>query len=257
MISLKINNLPVKFETTLFPDGTSQVWKLDRLPQPEDTAEILWMFQSEAEVFRVIQLASLLSEYNVEDIVLNVPFLPYGRQDKEYGNDSCFALETLRYTLLHAGISTIKTYDAHSSASGAVSTPPTAFHQAVFNHDVICFPDAGALERYRGSFPNVSNFLFCEKVRNQATGEITGLELYGKTVLPMSSILIMDDICDGGMTFIKVAELLKREVLPLHIDLAVSHGIFSKGKQVLHDAGIRNIFTTNSLFGNPDGYKVC
>ena len=41
-------------------------------------------------------------------------------------------------------------------------------------------------------------------------------------------ILIVDDICDGGMTFIKVAEVLKNFGTK-QIDLAVSHGLFSKG----------------------------
>lgn len=40
--------------------------------------------------------------------------------------------------------------------------------------------------------------------------------------------LIVDDICDGGGTFIGLAEELKRKNAG-KIYLAVSHGIFSKG----------------------------
>jgi hypothetical protein len=58
------------------------------------------------------------------------------------------------------------------------------------------------------------------------------------------------------MTFIKVAQLLNSQYPPAQIDLAVSHGLFSKGKQVLFDAGISNIYTTNSLLRNPEGFNV-
>ena len=45
------------------------------------------------------------------------------------------------------------------------------------------------------------------------------------------SVLIADDICDGGRTFIELAKVLK-ERGAAHIHLHVTHGIFSKGKAV-------------------------
>lgn len=48
-----------------------------------------------------------------------------------------------------------------------------------------------------------------------------------------------------------------KQYKPAIVDLAVSHGIFSKGKGCLYNAGISNIYTTNSLLRNPEGFKVC
>jgi len=65
-------------------------------------------------------------------------------------------------------------------------------------------------------------------------------------------ILIVDDICDGGGTFIKCAESLKK-YLPdcnFEMDLYVTHGIFSKGTKEL-DKYFRNIYTFNHF----DTYK--
>lgn len=56
------------------------------------------------------------------------------------------------------------------------------------------------------------------------------------------TICIVDDICDGGRTFIEAAKLLQR-LEPKEIHLYVSHGIFSKGLKVLTEAGISKIFT--------------
>ena len=56
------------------------------------------------------------------------------------------------------------------------------------------------------------------------------------------TILIVDDLCDGGMTFIKSAERLY-ELEAKEVHLYVSHGIFSKGLKPLTDSGIKRIFT--------------
>lgn len=261
MIKLLVNGSEVKFETTIFPDGTSQVWKVAEPLFEDDDIKILWMFESEAELFHVCQLAQLTQKLSrQEDSVLVAPYLPYARQDKGIDNGLSFALDTFTYILYHANICRIETFDRHSNTqtnSYIESETAEGFHKAIFNHDVVCFPDKGALARYEGSFPNVP-MVYCEKVRNQQTGEITGLILNGSNLYDIDGkrVLIVDDICDGGMTFIKTAEVLKKWNAS-QIDLAVSHGLFSKGKQVLHDAGIKDIFTTNSLLRNAEGFKVC
>lgn len=258
MIKLFSDGQEVQFSTTIFPDQTSQVWKVDRNAlSPEGDTYILWLFESEAELVHVVQLARLLQvEYEIHpDLV--APYLPYGRQDKDISNEASFALEVVKDILYNANICRIESFDPHSktdmvfSDSYALETVGK-FHSEILNHDVICYPDKGARDRYGAyGLPTV----YCEKVRNQQTGEILGLNLVsGNVDIRNKRILIIDDICDGGMTFIKVAEVLK--TWTPHIDLAVSHGLFSKGKQVLHDAGIVNIFTTNSLLRNPEGFQV-
>lgn len=258
MIKLLVNDQEVKFETTTFPDGTSQVWKLENFDFDEyaDEPVILWLFENESELFQVLQLNTLVNKLLNVDCILRVPYLPYGRQDKEVQNNLTFALQTFKDVLYHAGICRIETFDAHSKTDMVYSTPALEFHKAITDHDIICFPDAGANERYKYNFNIDTHTQICfEKVRNQQTGEITGLKLLGSSDIKGRSVLIVDDICDGGMTFIKVAEALK-QYEPSKIDLAVSHGLFTKGRQVLHDAGISTIYTTNSLLRNPEGFKV-
>jgi ribose-phosphate pyrophosphokinase len=57
--------------------------------------------------------------------------------------------------------------------------------------------------------------------------------------------IISDDICDGGYTFIKIAEQLKAKGAE-RIVLFVTHGIFSKGLEVF-DGLVDEVITTNSL----------
>ena len=260
MIKLLINNQEVGFSTTVFPDGTSQVWKIEKDMFHDDTVQILWMFESEVELFHVCQLATLLSNAYDTQPTLMCPYLPYGRQDKKIDNHASFALTVAKTMLMRSGITEICAFDVHSDRPGINNISPVYFQKSVLDHHVVCFPDKGAKDRYSLNLSvnsgNDVGFIHAEKVRNQDTGDITGLDLITNSIsLTDKTILIVDDICDGGMTFIKLAQKLK-EYKPARIDLAVSHGLFSKGKQVLHDAGISNIYTTNSLLRNPEGFKV-
>lgn len=60
------------------------------------------------------------------------------------------------------------------------------------------------------------------------------------------TVMILDDICDGGRTFIEAVKHL-REAGAKRVELYVTHGIFSKGVENLLDNGIDHIYTTNSL----------
>ena len=99
---------------TIFPDGTSQVWKIDDSLFTTLTKEsgfmkiitsfdIIWVFESEAELFHIAQLRDLLDSTAGKKVNVNLhmPFLPYGRQDKVIDNDNTFAKHTFfSYTSL-------------------------------------------------------------------------------------------------------------------------------------------------------------
>lgn len=84
------------------------------------------------------------------------------------------------------------------------------------------------------------------KTRDFETGKLSGFHMEDE--LPAEGkLLVVDDICDGGGTFIGLAEAtgLSKE----RLDLWVTHGIFSKGFGALTDHfGV--IHTTDSYFGS-------
>lgn len=262
LINKHINKF-VHFEITKFPDGTSQVWKID--PEPISSYfdyEVLWMFENEAELFHVCQLGILLNtKYSIYP-KLNCPFLPYGRQDKEISNNTTFAREAFLHLTEASGYSYIRTYDSHSLGPRIESQQPKDFIKWVLEqntYNMICFPDKGAKNRYSNLIGNSFPTIYCEKTRNQQTGEIEGLTLVTDGhrssigLIEKAEILIWDDLCDGGKTFVETTKLLKKLGATI-VDLAVSHGIFSKGFIPLNEAGINQVYTTNSLLKNgPSG----
>ena len=62
---IKFNGIIVR--PTIFPDGTSQVWKLANLSEDDDAENhILWEFEDEAEIFHLAQLVELVKLVKVE-----------------------------------------------------------------------------------------------------------------------------------------------------------------------------------------------
>lgn len=87
-------------------------------------------------------------------------------------------------------------------------------------------PDKGAIDRAQRAAKVLNVPLFkAEKTRNFETGKLTAFTC--EELPATGKLLIVDDICDGGGTFIGLAEAtgLRRE----RLDLWVTHGIFSQG----------------------------
>jgi ribose-phosphate pyrophosphokinase len=98
-----------------------------------------------------------------------------------------------------------------------------------------------------------------DKYRHQSSGAITEHKILSG-VEPINypdgaKLLVIDDLCDGGATFISIAKVLKKVFPNPDLHLYVTHGGFSRGKEVLTDVGYK-VYTTNSLIKNVEGFKV-
>lgn len=108
-------------------------------------------------------------------------------------------------------------------------------------YDGVVFPDASAKLRLSWLAGSFDHEIVCEKARDQQSGEIVGFKPIGK--LKGSRYLVADDLCDGGATFIRVAQMMPGCLL----DLSVIHGVFSgRALDRLFSAGYARIWTTNS-----------
>lgn len=94
-------------------------------------------------------------------------------------------------------------------------------------------PDAGAHKRVlalgeRFGAPVVC----CAKLRNTATGKLSGARVLDE--VPDLPLLVVDDICDGGGTFVALVALLRRHS-DRPLGLYVTHGLCTKGVAPLRD----------------------
>ena len=234
-----------EINTTIFPDKTSQVWKLDDRAFLGNKFNIEFNFENESEIFHLVQLMNLIRYRRIpKPIYLHMPFLPYSRQDKEISNESTFALTSFAHIINSLNFTGITSLDTHSKeADNLINNFKNVYPReeielatTSIKDAVIAYPDLGASMRY--TFEGVSVIGY--KLRDQLTGYITNYKVEGDP--KGKDILIIDDICDGGMTF----KLFAKELLTLgakSVNLYITHGIFSKGIQTLRDSGIDRIFT--------------
>lgn len=242
---LYLNGQPL--EITRFPDGTSQVWKLPESVFESKYIIVKWEFAQEGELLHLAQLKDLLDTYSKAPVSLVIKYLPYGRQDKEISNTSTFALHSFAVLLNRLNFMEVMIMDPHSDVAlkcinNAYPMYPDRQVKEVIkatNSDLLCYPDAGALKKYTEIYRDL-DYIWGEKDRDQATGKILSYKVIGDP--KDKNVLVIDDLCDGGMTFI----LLAKDLLAAgakEVNLFVTHGIFSKGLRPLKDSGIKRIFT--------------
>lgn len=221
-------------------------------------------------------------------IDLRIGYVPYARQDRIPNEGEALSIEGMADFINMMGFRTVEIADPHSDVTSALIKNCVVLTQEEIIKDnllildfggrdgqqkfklnptewVLVCPDAGAIKKI-DKLQKSSMFagiVYMDKDRDTATGKITRTfprmfvqdgkhtpieELKGK------KLLVVDDICDGGYTFIQIAAGLK-QYEPASLQLFITHGIFSKGTKCLIDAGYDRIYTTNA-YGLAD-FNIC
>ena len=213
---------------------------------------------------KLLVVGSALKTQEV-DIHVFAPYFPGARQDRN--PEGLTPLTSELYGKLFATFATSVTcVDVHSHLSvmnyysgtdkHLRSIDPVDFLEDLIKNtpDAIIAPDKGAIDRAsRAADLFQCKVIRCDKVRDFQTGELTGFSVpsWIKDDYPSRSrFLIVDDICDGGGTFVGLIEEFRKIMPEAPVDLYVTHGIFSKGLGPL--SVFDNIYTTNSFYQRPD-----
>jgi ribose-phosphate pyrophosphokinase len=183
-----------------------------------------------------------------------IPYFPSARQDRVMISGEPLSVKIYADIINNLQIEKVVVFDPHSEVTPALlnNCQVISNHKfierivATIGNDVtLISPDGGALKKiYKVSeFLGGVEVVECSKSRDVKTGKLTGFKVYNDN-LEGKDCLIVDDICDGGGTFIGLAAELKNKNAG-KLYLAVSHGIFSKGFDSLKC--FDKIFTTNSF----------
>lgn len=186
---------------------------------------------------------------------LVIPYFPAARQDRLMIPGEPLSVKVYADIINGFGFNKVIVLDPHSEVTPAVldhcyAIPNHDFIQKVIqligNDVILISPDGGALKKiYKVSeFLGGLNVIECSKSRDVKTGKLTGFKVYADN-LEGKDCLIVDDICDGGGTFLGLAEELKSKNAG-NLYLAITHGIFNKGFEELKNA-FKHIYTTNSF----------
>ena len=202
-----------------------------------------------------------------------VPYLPYARQDRVATPGDPIAIDVLAQMLATSGIRRFATLEAHSPASIAAftaagceltnlpATPWIARFLATLklrDDRPLWFvaPDKGARPRTEAHAQVLATtarpigVIHCTKVRDPITGKLTHFEVDPQNrpneLGEHAAVVVVDDICDGGGTFLGVAKALRQTFGNHDLHLWTTHGIYSRGL-----ADLTNSFST---LGSTDSF---
>lgn len=182
------------------------------------------------------------------------PYFPYARQDRVMEADEPFSLKVFANLLNSLNLNSVEVWDAHSDVTPALvnncrvvpqwELARRTLPQEYFDNYLFISPDAGAYKKVSKLMKDDKRIAIGVKNRD-ALGHITHTEVFSPIPIAGADCLIVDDICDGGRTFIELGRTL-REKGAKSVVLYVTHGIFSRGVDALKPH-IDRIHTTNSF----------
>jgi ribose-phosphate pyrophosphokinase len=253
-------------EYTLFNGGEVNL----RLPEnflgnPEVGSVIVdaWL-QSSDDIIALCMLTDALKrEYPVAKYQLLINYIPYARQDRVCNEGEALSIKVFANIINTLSFDSVALIDPHSEVAGAVldnvtrvvtqdeiiQTSPVLATKLSEKGVILISPDAGATKKTEtvskafGGVPVVQGY----KQRDLATGALSGFGVSDpEGLLHQADCLIVDDICDGGGTFLGLAAELRKAGAQT-VSLYVTHGIFSQGIEKLLDNGIDRVYTTDSF----------
>jgi len=275
----------IKYEISSFPDGQQSI-KL--LPGTYTSYDTIKKFEhvkvkSRLNTFRDLELiicaTQALKEIGVKSIQLYIPYCIGGRSDRKFFDGGVNYIKNVIAPVINLqGYSQVEIMDPHSDVLEACinnflkidNVGLVKFALKDYCLDIkgksnidysvlnLISPDAGALKKVFHVAENIGfkgEVIIASKHRNLETGKIdyTHVPLNPKDA--DKDMFIIDDICDGGRTFIEIAKAIRTSQglsSSIHPDrhgkiyLIVTHGIFSAGFDELNKY-FHHIYTTNSI----------
>ncbi len=244
------------FKTFTFPDGQPH-FQLETYERDFAAVTVEVGIRNPTDLFTTLLCAEVLRQHGYSEVNLDIRYLLGARMDRAIDTLSPFTLSTVARLLNGAGFSRVRILDVHSEVAtrlirNSVNVLPVAVVNQVLTvlmPTSFVIPDKGAEARgaefyKRTPFP--LNIVYGQKHRDMATGALSGFSIQNPTYVG-SSALIVDDICDGGGTFVGLAKEL-RVAGAQKVYLYVTHGIFSKRLPL---EGIDRVFTTDSYLDGP------
>lgn len=214
---------------------------------------IKWKYESDRELFTI---ACIRDFYKNNNCTLIVDYFPHARMDRVKNPEDVFTLKVFCKMLNDMNFDKVICLDVHSNVTPALVNnlqvdSPKAYIENVLTiigteNLTLFFPDEGAQKRYGEMFKDLPQ-AFGIKKRDWQTQKIKDYMVVGLENIIGKRILIIDDICSYGNTFVNAAESLKKAGAK-EIYLYVSHceDAISKGN-VFTSGYFEGIFTTNSL----------
>ena len=258
-----ISNSDISYKVSKYPDGQQSITISNFLIDSDKYSAV--QLSSRMNSFRDIELIicanQILKEMGVEKVELYVPYFIGARSDRKFDEGQTNYLKNVICPIINSqGFSKVIVLDPHSDVLEACLNNFSklnnfglirfALSNIINSKDAkigLISPDAGALKKIFEVAKEfgITNVTTASKVRDVVTGNIVRTELPTMDLRGIDHLIVIDDICDGGRTFIELAKAVK-EITDIPLHLIVTHGIFSAGYEEL-EKYFESIYTTDSI----------
>lgn len=239
-----------------FPDGENKLSLPPRLP--EHVIFCRSLDHPNEKLLELLLVAKTARELGATTLTLVAPYLCYMRQDKAFQPGEAVSQRIVGNFL--AGLfDNVITVDPHLHriqylqqavpAAQAVTLSATSlmseYLSGRFENPILLGPDSEA-EQWVAAVaePNQWEYGVCQKMRSgdrQVEISLPEINLHERT------IVLVDDVASSGQTLaVATRKCLSKGAA--HVDVLVTHALFANdAKQRLTEAGIRNIWSTDSI----------
>jgi ribose-phosphate pyrophosphokinase len=257
------------------PDKSDVKYKISRFPDGQQTVDLEYieldhvLIYTRLNSFKDLEIlicaTQALRNLNVENIEVYIPYFLGARSDRKFQVGGVNYLKQVICPIINSqNYISVTTVDPHSDVLEACLNN----YNKLDNYNLVKFalkeidntdgaqnriclvsPDAGA---YKKIFDvakkfRIDNIITANKVRDLKTGNVTRTEIPTIDAHEENTkYVIIDDICDGGRTFVELAKAIKVNRPKAKIYLVVTHGIFSAGFDTLNEY-FEKIYTSNSF----------
>ena len=246
-MSILVNGVAI--ESFNFPAGETHV-RLSGVETPRSTSIDIEanLINSDTVMQLLLTVDGIRRMRPSVEINLTIPYFPYSRQDRVCNFGEALSVRVMADLINSLNCQQVTIVDPHSDVTPALLNNCRVITQAdviigsqlydriVKENWALISPDAGAIKKIHqlGRMLSSQDFqpdiFYGDKIRDTQTGRIVSTQFTGDVA--GRKVLIVDDICDGGRTFIELAKKLQ-EYKAKSIYLYVTHGIFSKGLDIL------------------------
>lgn len=259
---IEFNGKKLEFKT--FPNGETRIngQEIVETIKVLETNVIDFKYENDGDLMKLLFVKRFLDQFWLDNdpLILRVKYMPYSRMDRVEGN-SVFTLKYVSEFINSMGFDQVVIAEPHSDVTPALIEHALPVYPTQINlekvlqqvgfdtqFDYLFFPDAGAQKRYSSlrGFNQIVGF----KKRNFHTGEIESLQVVGE-MEPGNKVLILDDLCSYGGTFMRSAKELRRlgardvQMFVAHCEDSIHDG------DILKTDDISRVYTTDSILTKP------
>lgn len=262
-MTIFLNNQLV--ESFNFPAGECYV-KVNSSIITDSTNILAYLYNSDS-IMRLLLTIDAVRRVNFNtNIKLTIPYFPYARQDRVCNEGESHSVRVMADLINSMNCNEVVIYDPHSDVTPALLNNCKVISLAeiisesivgkyiLSNNLTLISPDAGAEKKVTKLVNMLSrddvgvDVIYASKIRNTLTGDITLSEIHAD--VNCKNLMIVDDICDGGKTFLELHKILKNKGAG-DIYLYVTHGIFSKGLEQLKQV-FKHIYCYHTVLGEQE-----